>query len=702
MVFAALGFMAVSPALAQDDCNEQVVARVRVNPGHPWRPPFGLERVGRPLTAVVEITSEHPPLREYFLAGYREGKETERHLLHLSYESPHTDTTSFDVYPNEIALLAKCTYRGDPVEIARETVTAPAFEADAIAKPDRLINPVDLGTVLIPADWLLLLKGERATAEVAVVDNARDVSDVRAVAWFESMPRQKVAANLRLERGRRADLKLVLPPITTNISDDVLHVEVLAADSKELWRKLIRTMLVNEPPRWPRFGATEAELRYDAPISVRDPKTGTLSSMKYVGAWAPELKDVVVSLPNGARFVFWRGSSYVPFWAGPHNTGFTYEWAETSPPPEGFSDSVEPLMDKELRYGRVAILESTPARVHVRWTYQSCDFTYKVWGDSAAEDFYFYPDGFGTRVVNLKSAMGSDYELSEFIILTPAAAYPLEVLPQKAVEILFVDGLRRDVSLPFYVEGETKPLAWPDYMAEKVRGMPAVYRVRMHKDDTATAVYFNPLDPHLPPYPFAPFYDRGQMVTPAYWGSHWPLARGKTTGGSIDDRIYVSPSHNSIMSWGRSRPTPNRTARIEDIDTLGRSKTMTVESWVWLIGMTDTSDEHLLDWARSFSRPPSVELKGAHLDFNSYVPERRAIRLVAEDQTVEITLTPTVKCVNPVFELEDAPRNLASVTLGSRPLVEAMEYVWDGHTLWLNAAIEQPTTLRLRFSKASH
>ena len=38
-------------------------------------------------------------------------------------------------------------------------------------------------------------------------------------------------------------------------------------------------------------------------------------------------------------------------------------------------------MDKELRYGRVEIMESTAARVHVRWTYQSTDLHYKVWGD---------------------------------------------------------------------------------------------------------------------------------------------------------------------------------------------------------------------------------------------------------------------------------------------------------------------------------
>ena len=179
----------------------------------------------------------------------------------------------------------------------------------------------------------------------------------------------------------------------------------------ELWRKAIPVMLVRDPPRHPRFGATYERLRYDAPISVREPGTGKFSSMRYEDGWKPELRDVVVWLPNGGRFVFWRGSSYIPFWAGLHNTGACYEWAEIISQPQGAVDCVEPLMDKELRYSRVEIVESTSARVHVRWSYQSTDFNYKVWGDEAVEDYYFYPDGFGTRVVNLKADPKNDYEL---------------------------------------------------------------------------------------------------------------------------------------------------------------------------------------------------------------------------------------------------------------------------------------------------
>jgi hypothetical protein len=412
--------------------------------------------------------------------------------------------------------------------------------------------------------------------------------------------------------------------------------------------------------------------------------------MSFDKGFDPKLNDVAVFLPNGARFVFWRGSSYVPFWAGRHNTALSYEWAETSPPKEGYADCVEPLMDKELRYGRVKIMESTKARVHVRWSYQSCDFKYKVWGDSAVEDFYFYRDGFGTRVLTLQSVPTGDYELSEFIILTPQETYPFSVLPSNLADILFVDGQKRELRFPFF----------PNEQGEKAksRDMPAIYRVRLHKDETMAAVYFNPLDTKLPPAIFAPFFDKGQLVTPCYWGSHWPLARGKTTGWAIDDRVHFTPCHNSVMSWARSRPKPLRIAQVETLDTLGRSKPMLLQTWVWLIGMSDADDARLLEWAQSFAHPPSLELQGARLEAQSYIPERRAIRLIVEDSRVTMTIKPAPRCVNPVFELAGAPGPLTGVHLAGRPL-GANDYAWDGKTLWIGATLIQNTPLRLEFAE---
>lgn len=660
-------------------------ARIRVERSHPWRPPFGLDRVGQPLNAAVELDS-NPPSSEVALVAYLRGQEIARKTLVLTGQAPATGRASFETWPTELALVAQSA-EGGAVELARQAVEPVPFEADAIVRQDPIINPVDLGAVLVPADWLILADGQQGTIDVAALCRIGDVPGARVTAWFESAPAAKTVAGMELVQDRPSRSRLPLPPVPANRDGDVLHVSIAPPSGTERWHKTISTMLVHRRPQWPEFGAVETKLRYDAPISVRA-DDGTFSSMNYADAWDSKLCDIVVALPNGSRFVFWRGSSYVPFWAGRSNTGLSCEWAETSPPADGFEDCVEPLMDKELRYGRVRIMESTPARIHVRWSYQSCDFTYKVWGDSAVEDYYFYRDGFGTRVLTLQSAPTGDYELSEFIILSPQATYPFSILPPNLVDILFVDGQKRELMFPFL----------PAEQGGKIesRDMAAIYRVRLHKDDPQAAIYFNPLDLKLPQAVFGPFQDQGQTVTPCYWGSHWPLARGKTTGWAIDDRVQFTPCHNSVLSWARCRPTPLRTAQLETLDTLGRAKPMVLQTWAWLVGTSDADDERLTQWARSFSKPPSLEVQGARPEAESYFPERRAMRLVVDRPIVTIKVKPSTACVHPVFELEEAPKTLARAELDGR-ILAADEYAWDGRTLWLDATLAVDTTLRLTF-----
>ena len=156
-----------------------------------------------------------------------------------------------------------------------------------------------------------------------------------------------------------------------------------------------------------------------------------------------------------------------------------------------------------------------------------------------------------------------------------------------------------------------------------------IYRLRLTKSEELAAVYFNPNETKLPPVVFAPFFDKGEMVTPCYWGSHWPLARGNATGNAIDDRIGLTPCHNSVMSWAGTRPRPLRTGELVTLDTLGRSRPMTVRTWAWLIGMSGETDARLVERAKSFATPLALELRGARVGFDGYAPERRAIRLVA-------------------------------------------------------------------------
>ena len=691
-VGACLGLMgavlAASAALASVDQSENSSAlRLRVEPGHPWRPPFGLERVGGPVTAVVEANARPAPM-EYTLAAFRAGREIGRHILHFPSSPPFVARVSCETDADELALLAASGSSGSRTELARKAIDRAAFEAEAIARPDRVVNPVDLGAILVPTGWLLLGPGQSGLLDVAALSRGRDVPAGRLRAWFASTPERVAVATIALRKGQRIEQLLALPTTPPAVDRDVLHVVIADGDGRELWRKAITVMLVHHPARRPSFGATSEKLRYDAPISIRDPRTGAFSSLRFEDGWKPELNDVVVWLPGGARYVFWRGSSYIPFWAGRYNTGACYEWAEIISRPPDAVDCVEPLMDKELRYGAVEIIESTPARVHVRWRYQSTDLLYKVWGDSVVEDYYFYPDGYGTRVVSLQADPKTEYELSEFIILTPQGTYPFDVLPENLVDILFLDGRTHVFRSPNLDENRVERAMPADG--------PAAYRLRLNKKERLSAIYFNPNETRLPPVVFAPFFDGGQMVTPCYWGSHWPLARGNATGSRIDDRVGLTPCSNSIMSWGSCRPTPLSTAGLVTVDTLGRARPMTVRRWAWLIGMSDEPDRRVLDRARSFATPPSLAVRGAQIAFDAYAPERRALCLVAEGREVVVTIKPGPPCVNPVFEIAGAPSGPVCVTLADRPLDEN-RYAWDGHTLWLDATFSQHTEVHLTF-----
>ena len=684
----ALFLMGAGP----DATTQEPRLSLSLQPAHPWRPPFGLDRVGRSTVVAIDLEGRRPS-GDYALVLLKQGKETARIDVRFRVGLLYSARVPVEGDIDEIVLTyTPAEAGGQPAELVRLKVTLPGLEADAIARPDSVVNPVDLGAILVPAGWLLLGPGQTATVDVAAIARGRDRPGARLSAWYDSRPDRKATAAMALPAGevRRQTLKLPDPP--RDVARDSLSVILEDGAGRAPWRKSIPVMLVSGPPSQPRFGATREKLRYDAPISVRDPKTGAYSTMPYEGAWPAALEDVVVRLPNGARFVFWRGSSYIPFWAGRHNTGACYEWAEIISQPSGAVDCVEPLMDKELRYSRVAIVESTDARVHVRWTYQSTDLLYKVWGDAVVEDYFFYPDGYGTRVVNLKADPANNYELSEFIILTPPGAYPFAVLPDAPVDALFLDGRKHAFRFPNPTAGAARPVDSGD--------VPAIYRLRLHKDEELAAVYFNPNETKRPPVVFGPFFDEGEMVTPCYWGSHWPLARGNATGNAIDDRIGLTPCHNSVMSWAGTRPRPLRTGEAVTLDTLGRSRPMTVRTWAWLIGMSDESDARLVERAKSFATPPALELRGAHVGFDGYAPEHRAMRLVAEAREIAITIKPDPPCVNPVFEIDGVPKSEARIALAGQPL-DPSRYAWDGRTLWLDATIRTPTEVRVTFEGPS-
>ena len=79
-----------------------------------------------------------------------------------------------------------------------------------------------------------------------------------------------------------------------------------------------------------------------------------------------------------------------------------------------------------------------------------------------------------------------------------------------------------------------------------------------------------------------------------------------------------------------------------------------------------------------------------------YAPSAGHCALTVENKMVTITIIPAGHCVNPVFELKDAPKTLLAVRLGDRPL-PADRYRWDGTTLWLDLNLDRAATLELNF-----
>ncbi len=672
----------------QEPVADNPAPHFNIEPSHPWRPPFGLERVTSVPEAVVQFEGNRGVTNRFSIEQFRAGPSLRTDVVKSPEQPPFVVRIALDARATEVALV-ETDANGSARTIARLAVVAPETAIEAVAEAEVVINPIDLDTIFVPAGTLLLGPKQGALVDIALLNRVRTLESVQVSAWFASQPKLVYSAKTRLVAGKRNNLRLQLTPPANPDRRDALQIEVSGLGGQQTWQKTIPVMFADPPTSQPQFGARRTRLRYDEPISIRDRVTGVFTSLNYQDAWDPTLDDVVVCLPNGARFVFWRGSSYIPFWASRYNTGLCMEWAEDLSRRPDAVDCVEPLMDKELRYGRVAIIESTNARVHVRWSYQSTDLDYKTWGDLAVEDYYFTLDGFGTRVLTLKSDPATDYELSEFIALTPQGVYPLDALPEQPIDVLLMDGAKEQIRFPVDRAHEEA--------LRRRTGWPAVYRVRANRRDANTAVYFNPADKALPQVLFGPFYDQGLLVTPAYWGSHWPLARGNATGSAIDARIALTPTHSSLMSWAKQQPEPTQRTLAPTLDAKGSQREMLTRRWAWLIGVTDAPDADLMPIAQSYAHRPTLNIDGGELVEETSFLERRAIRISLQKSNATIEILAQKPWTHPCFELASAPTRLERVELDGR-LLRPNEYAWDGTVLWLDTMIQDRASLTLAFA----
>jgi hypothetical protein len=199
---------------------------------------------------------------------------------------------------------------------------------------------------------------------------------------------------------------------------------------------------------------------------------GSYTKLKFHELWdnmwrTSEWPDILVKFDEmPTSILFWRGTRYGASYVTENNRWMSDQSNELTDwrwdnKPTGCNSTCEHMMDAQLRYGHVRMIENTPARVVVHWRYASCDANYKhtnwdrtnKWGSWIDEYYTIYPDGALVRYVEHNGCLDYYFEVPEtphfsaLQVLNPAGEMPEDQLEEKAVTIANLKGETRSFGL---------------------------------------------------------------------------------------------------------------------------------------------------------------------------------------------------------------------------------------------------------------
>ena len=342
------------------------------------------------------------------------------------------------------------------------------------------------------------------------------------------------------------------------------------------------------------------------------------TTLSYDKAWDEpwrigEHADVVVRFDTGGhKFVFWRGTSYIPCWVTDTGVWYTNEFVERrgsdSPNTQG---CCEPMSDKQCRYSHVRIIESTDARVVVHWRYAPVDVHYEHpfidpdtgWSDWVDEYYYIYPDAIGVRKTTVHTSAPENWmEWQEAIVLNQPGTMPEDNIELSALSVA-------------NMQGNSKTYIWNE------NGAP-----EFDKDLSDANILKVNLKAKRKPFAIVPPSEKssGPVITPYgghgkgsffnFW-NHWPVshvASDVTMADSADN-----PSHSSLAHMGKHG---ERYWKYYAQGDNWRTKVM-------LHGMTDLDVADLVPLAKSWDNPPELRLDGKGYSTMGYDQSERAYRL---------------------------------------------------------------------------
>ena len=123
---------------------------------------------GRPLTVVVEIVE--PPEQASPLPAFLKGKEVEPRRTSFPVRAPLLrPRSSSRPISDELVLTARGEAGGQAGRAGPAEVQTPGARGRGDRPARSVVNPVDLGTILVPNGWLLLGPGQAGVLEVAAI-----------------------------------------------------------------------------------------------------------------------------------------------------------------------------------------------------------------------------------------------------------------------------------------------------------------------------------------------------------------------------------------------------------------------------------------------------------------------------------------------------------------------------------------------------
>jgi hypothetical protein len=480
----------------------------------------------------------------------------------------------------------------------------------------------------------------------------------------------------------------------SRFKSQAMEVASLLTDGKDKGKALttasaqLDELFDNIPLRLPsgsnskgRFGAYYASLKYD---------------LEWDKHWRiGDHADVVVDFDRaGYKFVFWRGTSYIPCWVTETGVWYTNEFVERrgfhSPNTEG---CVEPMSDKQCRYSHVRIIENTDARVVVHWRYAPIDVNYEHpftdpvtgWSDWVDEVYTIYPSGIGVRKITLQTNRPDLWtEFQEAIVINQPGTMPEDNIELGAISLANMDG-------------QSKTYYWNEDGGPEFDFGPAyasILKVNLKALHSPFALVTPPAEDGL----ITSYLGHAPSSKFNFW-DHWPVSQDASDG-----RVATSsrrPSHSSLGHIG----LPG----MADTEWKPYSTDGIMVTKIMLHGMSDKAAEDLVPLARFWLSPPELSLNSIGYTSEGYDPTQAAYVITANaldnSTSLSFTLDSSKKSpiINPAFVIKNWANAAVVLKINGTTLKNSEDYrvgfekTYNGNKLiiWLEKQSESTLNIQI-------